>query len=135
MADAAKPGHSLASRSCHRYNQKKIRCSKNQPCDNCMCVKSSSECTFPGPGRAPRRRKRALKAELITRVENLEKELSNSNSGSKDLFSKDAALRGNTVHELEGVEDLHDMRHTPREFSEEEPSNQSLIHVNGGSLT
>ncbi|KAJ5634664.1 hypothetical protein N7528_002506 [Penicillium herquei] len=126
MADAAKPGNSLPSRSCQRCNQKKIRCSKTQPCDS--CVRSSSVCTFPGPGRAPRRRKRALKAELIARVQNLEQELRYSDSGSKGLLSKDASLRGNAVHDRESVEALHDTRHTPRGFSEEGPSSQFLIH-------
>ncbi|KAJ6028742.1 hypothetical protein N7540_004318 [Penicillium herquei] len=126
MADAANSGHSIPSRSCHRCNQKKIRCSKTQPCAS--CVKSGSECTFPGPGRAPRRRKRALKAELLARVRNLEQELRHSDNGSKDLVSKDASLRGNAVHELEGVENLHDTGHTPRGFSEEGPSSQSLTH-------
>ncbi|KAJ5721454.1 uncharacterized protein N7483_009388 [Penicillium malachiteum] len=133
MADAANPGHSLPSRSSYRCNQKKIRCSKTQPCDS--CVRSRSVCTFPGPGRAPRRRKGALKAELIARVRNFEQELRHSDSGSKELVSKGAPVRGNAVHELERVEDLSDTEHTPRGFSEEGPSNQYLVHVDEELLT
>lgn len=75
MADAAQPGKDLLStlRSCHRCNQKKVRCSKTQPCDSCL--KSNSECVFPGPGRASRRKKRPLKAELMSRLKGLEQEL------------------------------------------------------------
>ncbi|KAK6832039.1 hypothetical protein RU639_002696 [Aspergillus parasiticus] len=75
MANAVQPGKDIPStpRSCHRCNQKKIRCSKTQPCESCF--KSNSECVFPGPGRAPRRKKRPLKAELISRLKSLEHEL------------------------------------------------------------
>lgn len=64
---------SPATRSCHRCNQKKIRCSKSQPCSS--CVKSNSDCVFPGPGRAPRRKKRPLKAELVSRLKSLEQQV------------------------------------------------------------
>ncbi|KAL4946752.1 hypothetical protein BDV06DRAFT_76 [Aspergillus oleicola] len=60
-------------RSCHRCSQRKIRCNKIQPCDH--CGRSNSECTFPGPGRAPRRKKRPLKAELVARLKGLEQEI------------------------------------------------------------
>ncbi|OJJ05813.1 hypothetical protein ASPVEDRAFT_75073 [Aspergillus versicolor CBS 583.65] len=64
---------SPATRSCHRCNQKKIRCSKSQPCSS--CVESNSDCVFPGPGRAPRRKKRPLKAELVSRLKSLEQQV------------------------------------------------------------
>ncbi|GKZ81752.1 hypothetical protein AnigIFM56816_006274 [Aspergillus niger] len=61
------------TRSCRRCSQKKIRCDKSQPCAS--CIKSASECVFPGPGRAPRRKKRPLKAQLVSRLKSLEKEV------------------------------------------------------------
>ncbi len=79
MASPAQSGQntnslsSAAPRSCHRCNQKKIRCSKSQPCSS--CVASNSDCIFPGPGRAPRRKKRPLKAELVSRLKSLEQQV------------------------------------------------------------
>ncbi|CAK41409.1 uncharacterized protein BO96DRAFT_482510 [Aspergillus niger CBS 101883] len=61
------------TRSCRRCSQKKIRCDKSQPCAS--CIKSASECIFPGPGRAQRRKKRPLKAQLVSRLKSLEKEV------------------------------------------------------------
>lgn len=60
-------------RSCQQCSRKKIRCDKSQPCTNCS--KSQLECIFPGSGRAPRRKKRPLKAELISRLNRLEDEI------------------------------------------------------------
>ncbi|KAE8363720.1 fungal-specific transcription factor domain-containing protein [Aspergillus caelatus] len=65
MANAVQPGKDLLPTP--------LRCSRTQPCDSCL--KSNSECVFPGPGRAPRRKKRPLKAELISRLKGLEQEL------------------------------------------------------------
>lgn len=63
------------TRSCRRCSQKKIRCDKAQPCAS--CIKSASECVFPGPDRAPRRKKQPLKAQLVSRLKSLEKEVQN----------------------------------------------------------
>ncbi|KAL2832244.1 fungal-specific transcription factor domain-containing protein [Aspergillus pseudoustus] len=60
-------------RSCRRCSEKKIRCSKSHPCDSCL--KSGSECIFPAPGRVPRRKKRPLKAQLVSRLRSLEEEV------------------------------------------------------------
>ncbi|KAH8422563.1 Zn(II)2Cys6 transcription factor [Aspergillus melleus] len=92
----------LSLRSCHRCNQKKIRCNKAQPCEG--CVKTSSECVYPGPGRAPRRKKRALKAELVSRVKNLEQELRLLAKGG-ETTSEDAPPPCPSDHEAQGAED------------------------------
>ncbi|KAJ5095667.1 fungal-specific transcription factor domain-containing protein [Penicillium alfredii] len=75
MDQPAGPGREPgpSARSCHTCNRKKIRCSKTQPCE--ACLKLGVECVFPGPGRAPRRRKRPLKAELVSRLKHLEEEI------------------------------------------------------------
>ncbi|KAL4744758.1 fungal-specific transcription factor domain-containing protein [Aspergillus terricola var. indicus] len=57
------------TRSCHRCSQKKIRCSMSRPCESCS--KSSSKYVFPGPGRAPRRKLRPLKGELVSQAQSL----------------------------------------------------------------
>ncbi|PWY94341.1 hypothetical protein BO94DRAFT_563780 [Aspergillus sclerotioniger CBS 115572] len=66
--------------ACHRCNRKKIRCSKTVPCNH--CVRLGLDCVFPGPGRAPRRKKRPLKAELVARLKSLEQELTELTGGS-----------------------------------------------------
>ncbi|KAL2802586.1 fungal-specific transcription factor domain-containing protein [Aspergillus granulosus] len=82
------------TRSCYRCSQKKIRCSKGDPCTS--CVKTNSECVFPAPGRAPRRKKRPLKAELASRLSALEHEFQNltNNSGNLILQDNTRELRG-----------------------------------------
>ncbi|GAB1195759.1 hypothetical protein APSETT444_005022 [Aspergillus pseudonomiae] len=104
MANAVQPDKGLLStpRSCHRCNQKKVRCSKTQPCDSCL--KSNSDCVFPGPSRAPRRKKRPLKAELISRLKGLEQELREmtqergdpDSAASSAATSQDAPVLSNT---------------------------------------
>lgn len=91
MADQEKADRNRlpSLRSCYRCSQKKIRCSKAQPCAN--CVNSSSVCLFPGPGRAPRRKKRALKAELVSRVHGLEKELQHRGMGERVVSSENTS--------------------------------------------
>ncbi|PYI00317.1 hypothetical protein BO78DRAFT_465396 [Aspergillus sclerotiicarbonarius CBS 121057] len=66
-------------RSCRECNRKKIRCSKTAPCSH--CVRRGLDCVFPGPSRAPRRKKRPLKAELVARLKSLEQELADRAGG------------------------------------------------------
>ncbi|GAD92712.1 C6 transcription factor, putative [Paecilomyces variotii No. 5] len=60
----------LNQRSCITCRRRKVRCSKRDPCSN--CVKAGIECVFPGPGRAPRKPKRPQDAELLARLRRLE---------------------------------------------------------------
>lgn len=60
-------------RSCQKCNQRKTRCSKTSPCES--CVKLGVECVFPPPGRAARKKKRPLKAELVSQMKDLEQKL------------------------------------------------------------
>lgn len=52
---------------------RKIRCNKAHTCHNRS--KPQLECIFPGPGCAPWRKKRTLKAEIISRLKRLEDEV------------------------------------------------------------
>ncbi|CAG7933956.1 unnamed protein product [Penicillium olsonii] len=88
---------SVHARSCHKCNQRKTRCSKTLPCTS--CVKLGVECIFPPPGRAPRRKKRALKVELVSRVKYLEHRL-------HDLGEESKPQTHQSKHEL------HDGSHT-----------------------
>ncbi|KAJ9409791.1 transcriptional regulator family: Fungal Specific TF [Paecilomyces variotii] len=83
----------MYSRSCQMCNRRKVRCSKSQPCTN--CVKSKTDCVFPGPGRAPRRKKRPLKAELVARLDKLEEKIKGLtgelNVAQTQLLQRDAS--------------------------------------------
>ncbi|KAL8764102.1 MAG: hypothetical protein Q9184_000244 [Pyrenodesmia sp. 2 TL-2023] len=57
-------------RSCVTCRKRKVRCDKRHPCSNCN--KAAIECVFPGPGRAPRRSRKAPDAELLARLRRLE---------------------------------------------------------------
>lgn len=75
----------LNPRSCVTCRRRKIRCNKHHPCSN--CVKARVECTFPGPGRAPRKTKKAADSELLLRLKTLEtvvKDLGGLPEGSDD---------------------------------------------------
>lgn len=68
-------GSTLLHRSCHDCNRRKVRCNKESPCDN--CVRLGVECTYPPPGRKPRKtpRKPSKKSELLSRLSILEREV------------------------------------------------------------
>ncbi|OJJ56180.1 hypothetical protein ASPSYDRAFT_406276 [Aspergillus sydowii CBS 593.65] len=68
------------TRTCRRCSQKKIRYNKHQPCDSCS--RSGSACVFPGPSRAPRRRKQPLKAQFLSHLKSLEEESAGSYSAT-----------------------------------------------------
>ncbi|KAL8913249.1 MAG: hypothetical protein Q9171_001896 [Xanthocarpia ochracea] len=57
-------------RSCVTCRKRKVRCDKRHPCSNCN--RAGIECVFPGPGRAPRRSRKPLDAELLARLRRLE---------------------------------------------------------------
>lgn len=84
-AGSAVKKHEPQTRSCQKCNQRKTRCSKTIPCTS--CVKLGMECVFPPPGRAPRRKKRALKAELVSRVQDLELQLQRANRRRSNIDS------------------------------------------------
>lgn len=110
MSTISKVGErsSTARRSCQRCNQKKIRCDKAEPCEKCF--KSNSEYVFPGPGRAPRRKKRPLKAELVSRLKLLENEIGHSKEGGGP--APRPASSPATSHEFPGAGLTQDMRTT-----------------------
>ncbi|PLB41939.1 putative C6 transcription factor [Aspergillus candidus] len=69
--DAAKSSQEpLGLRSCVTCRRRKVRCNKRCPCSN--CTRAGIECVFPPPGRAPRKSKRPVDAELLSRLRRLE---------------------------------------------------------------
>lgn len=57
-------------RSCVTCRRRKVKCDKKHPCSN--CVRQNIDCIFPGPGRAPRKPRKPIDAELIERLKKLE---------------------------------------------------------------
>ncbi|KAF2653479.1 hypothetical protein K491DRAFT_602793 [Lophiostoma macrostomum CBS 122681] len=57
-------------RSCVTCRKRKVKCDKKQPCSN--CARAKIECIFPGPGRAPRKSRKAPDGELMDRLRKLE---------------------------------------------------------------
>lgn len=114
-----------ALRSCHRCNQKKIRCNKAQPCDGCL--KSNSECIFPGPGRAPRRTKRPLKAELVSRLKGLEEEIRDLRKERGDPASEDASPLA-TLQEPLAAENRRHVSNQSGKLFVQGDSSQYVIH-------
>ena len=57
-------------RSCVICRRRKVKCDKRSPCSN--CAKAHLTCSFPSPGRAPRRSKKVPEGDLIARLNKLE---------------------------------------------------------------
>ncbi|GKZ25201.1 hypothetical protein AbraIFM66951_000541 [Aspergillus brasiliensis] len=68
--DAASPPQSYA-RTCSSCRQRKVKCDRQRPCINCS--RSGVECIYPpGRGRAPKRPRNAVNAQLSHRLTRLE---------------------------------------------------------------
>jgi hypothetical protein len=85
------PGHhGLNSRSCTTCSRRKIRCNKREPCSN--CCKANVDCSFPPPGRAPRKPPKQTEGNLHERLRRLERviqTLSNSRPAGERLKTTD----------------------------------------------
>ncbi|PWY85091.1 Zn(II)2Cys6 transcription factor [Aspergillus heteromorphus CBS 117.55] len=59
------------TRSCSSCRLRKVKCDRQQPCVN--CTRAGTECVYPpGRGRAPKRSRNALNAQLSERLSKLE---------------------------------------------------------------
>lgn len=87
----------MLQRSCHDCNRRKVRCDKSWPCDN--CVRLGVECSYPPPGRKPRKitKRSSNKTELISRLSHLEDQI--KKLGSKGLAEDVEEV--SPVHRLE----------------------------------
>ncbi|RHZ55590.1 hypothetical protein CDV55_104480 [Aspergillus turcosus] len=61
-------------RSCLRCHQRKVRCDKGSPCAN--CVRSKVPCQYPGHNRVQRRPPKATSADVVSRIDQLERAVS-----------------------------------------------------------
>lgn len=105
-------GSVLPPRSCYDCNRRKVKCSKVCPCDN--CVRLGVECTFPPPGRKPRKiSKKPKKADLFSRLSFLE--------GQVQKLSASNVVFAPSKSDLEGLVDLrspdrnHNLESSPAE--------------------
>lgn len=100
----------LHSRSCVTCRKRKVKCDKRHPCSNCN--KAAIECVFPGPGRAPRRSRKAPDTELLARLRRLEGVVQSLGKGDDEndetviepVNVKNAKPQATQTNEAEGVE-------------------------------
>ncbi|KAJ0116594.1 hypothetical protein J7T55_009744 [Diaporthe amygdali] len=83
-------------RSCELCRQRKVKCDRQQPCSH--CTRSGQECLYPsGPGRAPKRSRRAENAQLmdkLSRLEHIIKRLASENPVDSEAVLAGGADRG-----------------------------------------
>ncbi|KAI9848572.1 MAG: hypothetical protein M1837_007241 [Sclerophora amabilis] len=72
----------LNARSCVTCRRRKVKCDKRSPCSNCS--RANKPCTFPSPGRAPRRNPRSQDQELFARLHKLEGMVQELNGAQED---------------------------------------------------
>lgn len=122
--DASKITESrLQTRSCQKCNRRKTRCSKTQPCTS--CVKLGIDCIFPPPGRAPRRKKRALKAELVSKVKALEQKV-------RDLeYRKDSSPSDASPYDEEASSNTHARPLVPHHHQARGPTDSARDDIEG----
>lgn len=60
-------------RSCYECNRRKVRCDKKAPCSPCRKLRKA--CSYPPLGPRTRRTKKAIMADMATRISSLEKSL------------------------------------------------------------
>ncbi|RHZ54006.1 Zn(II)2Cys6 transcription factor [Aspergillus thermomutatus] len=58
-------------RSCLRCHQRKVRCDKGSPC--AACVRLKVPCQYPSPNRVQRRPPKATSADVVSRIDQLER--------------------------------------------------------------
>ncbi|KAI7774093.1 hypothetical protein LA080_009296 [Diaporthe eres] len=113
MADSSQPSSAAAApfphiRSCELCRQRKVKCDRRQPCSH--CTRSGQDCVYPaGPGRAPKRSRRAENAQLmdkLSRLEHIIKRLASENKGDSE-----AAVEH---HSEEGVDQTQSTPHSSR---------------------
>ena len=78
-------------RSCHACNSKKIKCDKKDPCS--ACVRTGRSCAFPSPGPRKRRTRKAIMADMASRISSLEESLTKARG--------EAAVATGTLHDTD----------------------------------
>jgi hypothetical protein len=91
-------GSSLAFRSCRACHRRKVRCNRVYPCEN--CVRNGAECTFPPPGRKPRKSPTTSnKSDLTSRLNLLEQQVEKLGKKCADGVATTHAQKGQSGQE------------------------------------
>lgn len=81
-------------RTCTACRQRKVKCNRQQPCSH--CIRSGYDCIYPtGRGRAPKRSRRFVDAQLVDKLARLE-----------TIIQRLASENGSNCKELQGNTDL-----------------------------
>lgn len=128
-------------RSCELCRQRKVKCDRQQPCSH--CAKSGQDCLYPaGPGRAPKRSRRAENAQLmdkLSRLEHIIKRLASENTDDTDPAAAGHAERDADHTQSSqsppgpGSEDKRPSK-SPAEVSQVSSENQSSLDFQFGRL-
>ncbi|KAG8158052.1 hypothetical protein KVR01_011813 [Diaporthe batatas] len=100
MADTSQtsPAAALAApfrhiRSCELCRHRKVKCDRQTPCSH--CARAGQTCSYPaGPGRAPKRSRRAENAQLMDKLSRLEQIIKRLASEGGENADNDAAVDG-----------------------------------------
>ncbi|KAL3480930.1 hypothetical protein BJX99DRAFT_206306 [Aspergillus californicus] len=77
-------------RSCTLCRQRKVKCDRQQPCQN--CVRLDAQCVYPaGPGRAPKRPRKGVEARLLAQLSRLETVVEHMKEQSSNAILSNAA--------------------------------------------
>ena len=95
-AEQTRPGVDRKSFSCLTCRQRKIKCDRCDPCSN--CTRTARECSFVPPQRGKRRRRRAPKEGLHTKMKRYEEMLKSYGAdiepSSNDISDGETMLEG-----------------------------------------
>ncbi|GFF24340.1 uncharacterized transcriptional regulatory protein C139.03 [Aspergillus udagawae] len=94
-------------RSCLRCHQRKVRCDKGSPC--AACVRMKVPCQYPGPNRVQRRPPKATSADVVSRIDQLERavtELVRRPSTVSSIHDDDTNVTGSTAPERQARQGL-----------------------------
>ncbi|KAL3461213.1 fungal-specific transcription factor domain-containing protein [Aspergillus heterothallicus] len=85
------PDTPVRKRSCHRCNQRKVRCDRAHPCARCIVAGPGVECVYPESSkRAPRRLRRPPISELRAHLKELEGEVEELRASSNGVGDSEA---------------------------------------------
>lgn len=129
-------------RSCEICRQRKVKCDRQQPCSH--CARAGQDCVYPaGPGRAPKRSRRAENAQLmdkLSRLEHIIKRLASEDKGDSEGTvdpdtQGDVDHPGTTQHSSRtDAQAKKQQAKSPGEASQVSGENESSLDVQFGRL-
>lgn len=96
MPRSDRPVHAAYPRTCVLCRRRKIKCDRQHPCSN--CIYAELECVYPvGQGRAPKKSRAALNAQLSERLSRLEAIVQCLQAASSSKSSQQSLKEGPTT--------------------------------------